>query len=131
MQRKTTIIKSAGWRHIGDKRKYYRSRWEANYSRYLQWLKEQGEIINWEHEPITFWFEGVKRGCVSYLPDFQITNTDSSIEYHEVKGWFDPKSKTKIKRMAKYHPSIKLILITSRCYKKIASVMKRILPDWE
>jgi hypothetical protein len=28
----------AAWREIGGIRKYYRSKWEANYARYLEWL---------------------------------------------------------------------------------------------
>jgi hypothetical protein len=121
----------AGWREIGDKRKYYRSRWEANYARYLEWLKRRGEILSWEHEPETFWFEGIKRGCVSYLPDFKITDKDGTLEYHEVKGWMDPKSKTKIKRMAKYHPDVKLVVIKKSAYKKLESLLSRMITGWE
>lgn len=121
----------AGWRHIGEKEKYYRSRWEANYARYLEFLKSKGEIEHWEHEPETFFFEGIRRGCVSYLPDFKVTNNDGSIEYHEVKGWMDRRSKTKIKRMAKYHPNVTLILIQKKQYEEIRSKLGRALPGWE
>lgn len=120
-----------GWREIGGKRNYYRSRWEANYGMYLQWLKENKQIIEWEHEPETFWFEGIKRGCMSYLPDFRVIESNGSIAYHEVKGWMDDRSKTKIKRMAKYHPNIKLIVIDSKCYKSLAKTMKPIITEWE
>lgn len=88
----------AGWRDIGDKRIYARSAWEANYGRYLEFLKKNGAIKDWEHEPETFWFSGVKRGCVSYLPDFRLLNNDESFEYHEVKGWMDSRSKNKNKK---------------------------------
>jgi hypothetical protein len=121
----------AGWRHIGDEKKYYRSRWEANYARYLQWLKNQKEIIDWQHEPETFWFDGIKRGCMSYLPDFKVTEKNESVVYHEVKGWMDDRSVTKIKRMAKYHPTIKLIVIDSKAYQSIAKTMKLVIKDWE
>ena len=121
----------SGWRHIGEVKKYYRSRWEANYARYLQWLKENGQIARWEHEPETFWFDGIKRGCMSYLPDFRVTENNGKIVYHEVKGWFDDRSKTKISRMAKYHPNISLIVIDGRSYKSIASKVSTIIPGWE
>lgn len=121
----------AGWRVVGGQRVYFRSRWEANYGRYLEWLKSIGNIKGWEHEPETFWFGKVRRGTVSYLPDFRITNNDGSIEYHEVKGWMDARSKTKLKRMAKYYPTVKLVLIDSKCYKKLANQIKACIADWE
>lgn len=120
-----------GWREIGGIRKYYRSKWEANYARYLQWLKERGEIMGWEHEPHTFWFEGIKRGCLSYLPDFRVTENGGSIAYHEVKGWMDDRSKTKIKRMAKYHPSVKLIVVEAKAYASIKKTMQPFIKEWE
>jgi len=121
----------SGWREIGGKRNYYRSRWEANYARYLEWLRELGQILEWEHEPETFWFEGVKRGTVSYLPDFRVTETNGKIVYHEVKGWMDPKSKTKLRRMKKYHPDVSLILIDSKAYRKLAKQVDGIIYGWE
>lgn len=121
----------AAWREIGGYKKYYRSKWEANYARYLEWLKQKGEILDWKHEPDTFWFEGIKRGCMSYLPDFKVTEKYGAIAYHEVKGWMDDRSKTKIKRMAKYHPTVKLIVIDSKAYASIKKIMQPIIKDWE
>ena len=120
-----------GWREIGGINKYYRSRWEANYARYLEWLKKNNQILSWKHEPHTFWFEGIKRGCMSYLPDFEVTELDGKIIFHEVKGWMDDRSKTKIKRMAIYHPDVKLIVIDGKGYKAIEKKIKVLIPDWE
>ncbi len=122
-----TTWKSA-WRTVGGKRAFFRSRWENNYACYLEVLKLGKEILEWEHEPETFWFEKIRRGVRSYLPDFRITNLDGSTEYHEVKGWMDPRSKTKIKRMAKYYPDIKLILIQAPWFKLMK---KNSIPGWE
>lgn len=121
----------AAWREIGGKRRYFRSRWEANYARYLEFLKINGQIKEWLHEPDVFWFEGIKRGCVSYLPDFKITNNNDSIEYHEVKGWMDSRSKTKIKRMAIYHPDVKLVVIAKKEYDEIRKKIGLSLSGWE
>lgn len=121
----------SGWRNIGGKDKYYRSRWEANYARYLEWLKQNGEIKEWEHEPETFWFENIKRGTRSYLPDFRVKEKNGDIEYHEVKGWMDDRSKTKIKRMAKYYPDVKLIIIQKKEYDEIKNKMSRLIDGWE
>lgn len=129
-ERKGCTWKS-GWRNIGGIDKYYRSRWEANYARYLQWLKDQGKILDWLHEPMTFWFEDIKRGSCSYLPDFMVTELDGRRDCHEVKGWMDTRSATKLKRMKKYHPSIKVVLIQAEEYKSIEKTMKHIIEGWE
>ena len=109
---------------------YVRSSWEANYARYLKWLQSIGEIQKWEFEPEEFEFP-LKRGTRFYLPDFKITNNDGSIEYHEIKGWMDKKSATKLKRMAKYHPDVKLILVDKDAYYAIAKQVKNFIPYWE
>lgn len=109
---------------------FFRSRWEANYARFLNLLKSQGEIAGWEYEPDTFWFEKIRRGVRSYTPDFKVTAKDGCY-YVEVKGWMDPKSKTKIKRMAKYHPDIDLRVVDAKAYQEIARKMGRAIPGWE
>lgn len=121
----------SSWREIGGKRCFFRSAWEANYARYLEFLKTNGNISEWEHEPHTFWFSGIKRGCVSYLPDFRITNPSGSQEFHEVKGWMDPRSVTKIARMAKYFPEVKLIIIDSKWFKRNRPQLKGLISGWE
>ena len=121
----------AGWREIGGYRKYYRSRWEANYARYLQWLKERGEIRDWKHEPETFWFEAIKRGVRSYLPDFRVWENNGATPLHEVKGWMDDRSKTTLKRMAKYHPGEKIVVIREKDYNAIARTVGPMIAGWE
>jgi len=118
------------WVNVGGKRFCARSAWEANYSLFLQFQKEHGMIKDWDYEPDTFWFEGIRRGCTSYLPDFRIINVDDSKEYHELKGWMDSKSKTKIKRMAKYHPEIKLVVVDKDRYRQLASKVSFLFPGW-
>lgn len=121
----------AAWHEIGGKRSFYRSRWESNYAYYLEWLKGQGLIKEWEHEPVTFWFEKIKRGVRSYLIDFRVTENDGRQIYHEIKGWMDSRSKTKLKRMAKYYPEVKIIVIDSKGYAAIAAKVSRIVPGWD
>ena len=113
---------------IGDF--YFRSAWEANYARYLNLLISYGKIARWEYEPDTFVFEGETRGAISYLPDFKVWAHDGSFAYHEVKGWMDGRSKTKLKRMKKHYPHVKIIVIGEREYKKI-SEYARLIPGWE
>lgn len=121
----------SGWREIGGKRKYFRSMWESNYARYLEWLKVNGHILDWHHECKVFWFEGIRRGCVSYLPDFKVDELDGSESYHEVKGWMDDRSKTKLKRMAKYYPNVKMVLIDSKQYASLKKTISSVIPGWE
>lgn len=111
-------------------RKFYvRSVWEYNWACYLEFLKQNKEIQEWEHEPDTFWFNKIKRGIRSYLPDFKITKNDGSIVYHEVKGYMDAKSKTKIKRMAKYHPDVELEVIDKKRYNSVKKWSK-VIKGW-
>lgn len=119
------------WREIGGKKIYFRSRWEYNYACYLEWIKSLKTISSWEHEPKTFWFEGIKRGCLSYLPDFRVIWANGREEYHEVKGWMDARSKTKIERMGRYHPEVKLVVIDSKAYKEMKKRISMVVPGWE
>lgn len=121
----------AGWREIGGKRNFYRSRWEANYARWLEWLKQRGEIKDWQHEPETFWFEAIKRGVRSYKPDFRVWENDGTSLLHEVKGYMDARSKTTLKRMAKYHPAEKIMVIREAGYNEIARKVGPFIADWE
>ncbi len=121
----------AGWREVSGRRNYYRSRWEANYARYLDWLRERGEIKDWAHEPETFWFDGIKRGVRSYLPDFRVWENDGSTRLHEVKGWMDARSKTTLKRMSKYHPDETIIVIREKQYNEIARKLSSLIEGWE
>ena len=121
----------AGWRTIGGQRHYFRSRWEANYAHTLQLYLEKGEIKQWEYEPETFWFEGIKRGVCSYKPDFRVTENNGEQIYHEVKGWMDKQSFTKLKRMKLYHPAIKIRVIDGKWFAANASKLRWIIKDWE
>lgn len=107
-----------GWRVIGGKRIYFRSLWEVYFACHLQFLKEKKLIEEWKHESKTFWFENIKRGVRSYLPDFEVSQVDGSRYWVEVKGYMDAKSKTKIKRFNKYYPEEKLVIIDNEWFKK-------------
>lgn len=109
---------------------YVRSRWEANYARYLNWLQTQGNIRAWAYEPETFVFEAIKRGTRTYTPDFKVIENDGRVVYHEVKGWMDQKSQTRLKRMAKYYPDIPVVVIDKPIYQAIGQ-WRRLIPGWE
>lgn len=121
----------AEWVEIGGQRFFARSQWEANYAHYLEFQKLQGLIKSWEHEPHTFWFEGIRRGCCSYLPDFRVVYPSARVEFHEVKGWMDARSITKIKRMAKYFPHVALIVRDASWYRANRFNLSRIVKGWK
>lgn len=118
-----------GWREIGERRIFFRSKWEANYARYLEWLREKHQILAWEYEPRTFWFDHIKRGSRSYTPDFRVVFPDRE-EWHEVKGWMDPKSKTKLARFGRCYPKEKLVLVERETMKALAAQVGRMC-GWE
>lgn len=89
----------------------YRSGWEADFARILTVHR-----IPFQFEPTTYTFP-IKRGTKTYTPDFYLPNTD---EFIEIKGWFDDKSRIKLKRWSKYYPDefSKLYVILSKYSKK-------------
>jgi len=105
---------------------FFRSKWEANYALYLDFLVQQKEIKDWEYEADVFVFDKIQFGTRSYRPDFKVFNNDGTFEYHEVKGYMDGKSKTKLRRMLKYYPEVKLILVNSKFYNDIKKKVGKI-----
>jgi len=94
-----------------------RSKCEATFAKLLEMLRGAERIIAASYEPRTFWFEGVRRGTVSYLPDFWAKWDDGEEVVYECKSSAtDLKAKdiTKYKRMAKYFPEVTLVLVLPR-----------------
>lgn len=120
----------AAWRDVGAQRCYFRSRWEANYARHLEALREAGHVIAWEHEPRAFAFAGLESGPVSYLPDFRVVLASGQTEWHEVKGWMDDRSRQAIALMAQQYPAERLVVIDGKQYRQIEAASKH-LPGWE
>jgi hypothetical protein len=120
---------NAGWWTDGTKFYYMRSYWEANYAHYLNFLIKQGVVESWTYEEDVFWFMQIKRGVRSYKPDFKVMYSDGRLEYHEVKGYYDKRSKTKIARMKKYYPSVKVVLIDRKKYKAVTK-LSGMIPRW-
>jgi len=82
---------------------YVRSRWEANICRYYNFVG-----IKWIYETKTFFFNDsplikkkIKKGTLSYTPDFYLPTDDLWIE---IKGYFRSRDFTRLKRFKKYYP---------------------------
>ena len=114
---------------------FFRSNYEANYARYLNFIMSSdanNNIVKWEFEPDTFEFHKIKKGTRFYTPDFKIFLNDGHIEYHEVKGWDYPRGITARKRFAKYYPHLKLLVIDSEFFKDVKRKgIDRLIPNWE
>lgn len=121
-----------GWREIGGARIYCRSRHEANYARYLEFLKGQGQVVSWQHEPKTFQFKR-RNGTTTYKPDFLVTWSDGRQEWIEVKGYLDKKSKTKIERFKKEYGESEppLRIVWSRDVKSLGQSLAGLIEGWE
>jgi len=112
---------------------YFRSRWEANYARYLNYLINNDEpIIKWEYEPQRFIFDQVKSKPFFYTPDFCIFFADDHIEYHEVKGWDYSNGQIARKRFAQYFPHLTLVLINQSWFNSITQQgIDKLIDNWE
>ena len=107
---------------------FFRSGWEANIFRLLKLDKN---ITHIEYEPMdfTFWQFGVKKGTISYTPDFRIYFQDGTYQWIEVKGgWLKQTDKTKIRRFKKYYPEEfdKLVVVTAGPTSKTALFFKEL-----
>lgn len=110
---------------------YFRSGWEANYARYLNFLLQQRQILAWAYEPRCFVFEGVTRGPFTYTPDFCVTELDGHEVWHEIKGWMTSKSKSTLKRMAKHYPEITIRLVDETVYRALSRQCRGLIASWE
>ena len=131
MQRSDNSYSLKAWLDFGNGKKYYfRSSWERNYARYLQWLKNSKKIKEWAYEPKRFMFPE-KRGNNSYLPDFLVTENDNSKHWVEIKGYMDKSSEVKLNRFRKYYPDEYIMLIDKDIYRKLSSQLKNLIEGWE
>ncbi len=122
------IAKGGKRKDLGDA--YYRSSWESNYARYLAFLVKHGKILAWEYEPTIFYFPGVKRNPISYTPDFKVVYPNGEYQWHEIKGWMDSSSRSKLKRMAQFYPAETITVIDRAAYEAIAK-WARLIGGWE
>ena len=117
--------------HRDDIGIFVRSSWEANYARYLNFLKQRGEVISWSYEPKRFYFNNIKRGTRSYLPDFKVLYSDGRQVWEEVKSYWTQVAKTAVKRFRKYYPEETLVIIDKDRYREIEAEFSSQIPKWE
>lgn len=131
-QMRTKYSRCRGGRRADLGETYFRSAWEANYARFLNWRVTRGDFVRWEYEARTFVFEAIKRGTRAYTPDFKVLKGDGSHEWHEVKGWMDQKSRTRLARMKKYYPEEKIVLVDEGWFRSARkNGIADSIPGWE
>lgn len=112
----------------------YRSSWERNIARLFRWLG-----VASSYEPVRFHFPGSGRQY-SYLPDWRLRGVAVDVgDMHypsvfiELKGYYDLKSKRKIRNMAKHYgpKGVMVLVITEDLYKRIEADYCECVPGWE
>lgn len=91
----------------------FKSKLEANWALYLQFLKDAQEIIDWEYEPERLVFEGETQNPRTWTPDFYVYELDGSETIHECKGPMFPMVNSKARNCkARWDNKIWLIFAT-------------------
>lgn len=107
----------------------FRSGWEENWAYYLEWLKENKQIHDWEYESERYFFDKKEGNIIirlgSYLPDFIVWDTPDKFHIDELKG--KSQGMRKIQRMKKYYPNIKINLIQAKEYNEIKRKVGKML----
>lgn len=97
---------------------YFRSAWEANYARILNYLS-----MAWEFEPETFDVGESE----TYTPDFKLA--DGS--FVEIKGWWTEIGKRKVELFRQRYPQMKLQIIGRPEYTALYKQYGSIITHWE
>ena len=84
---------------------------EQAYAHHLDWLKSEGEVLEYRFESVTLRLAKRTR----YTPDFMLIMDDGTIELHEVKGFWRDDARVKIKVAAEMYPMFRFVAV-----KKIA-----------
>jgi len=103
---------------VGGKTFTIKSSWEYDVALYLEFLKSNGLISDWQYEPTRFVFKYNTLGVRTYKPDFGVTR-GNRVYYLEVKGWPDKKYIIKRELMAEEYPDVKMLYILKDQYHAI------------
>lgn len=118
--RKTPLNNKMGYRE--DLHQYFRSKFEANYARFLKWFGVQYE---YETDKCVFKLSnGRNYICDFYLPEIE--------QYIEIKGWLKDKAKEKLELFQKeYVVKWRMITQKSEEWKQITKDYGKLILNWE
>lgn len=128
-----------------DLKREYRSSWEANIHRLLNWMKQEGIPFTGKHvsyETVYVEFNVRRGGPMGYHPDFVlylsspivIGNRKYSKAHIEISGFRDRKKIEKMKRLKEDYGDkngIISIEIVSEVYYMLEDSYSAIVPNWE
>ena len=100
---------------------FFRSRWEANFARILNYWK-----IPWEYEPVRF-----DLGDCTYLPDFKVHDPEAGDYFVEIKGMFEELDKKKFKLFSEKYPEVRLQIIEGNQYRDLQKEFSNKIENWE
>lgn len=103
--------------HRDDISLYVRSRWEANFARYLKHTNQ-----DFEYEKHSF----VLSDGRTYTPDFKVGN-----KFYEVKGWWTAAAKEKFEIFKETYPEVEVQIIDEIGYGLIQERYASSIPTWE
>jgi transposase-like protein/AraC-like DNA-binding protein len=118
--RKSQEFRGNGGHRADLNNQYFRSNWEANFARILEYNN-----IKYEYEKHRFFLESMQR---YYVPDFYLPDTDTWIE---IKGYWIEDAKDKFEFFKKENPDKNIKLIDKKPYKELEEKYKKILANWE
>ena len=89
----------------------YHSKKEANYAFELDCLIQTGEVKGVERQ-VRMPLHAVGGQQIGYyIVDFKVTRNDDSVYYVEVKGFWTPLAKWKVKHFELEYPELELIIV--------------------
>lgn len=89
-----------GKARVAPKRDGSMNRLEAQYADTLEVQRQMGLLVRFDFEP-----EKLRlANRTFYTPDFRVIRSDGTVEFHEVKGFWEDDARVKIKVAAEQHP---------------------------
>lgn len=93
---------------IGGINYNFDSLFEMRWAKYLQFLKEHGQIQGWKFHPVRwdFWRFNYRNKPHEYTPDFQVTEMDGAEIFQETKGYIETRDISRMRRAAKHYDAV-------------------------
>ncbi len=113
MARKPTKRRGA-WVKVHREWRYghhFASHAELVYADELELRLKAGKIAGWNYEPQVFRLDVNGFHVCKYTPDFIINHNDGSDEIVEVKGWWRPDAKLRVKLFQALYPRYKFTVV--------------------
>ncbi len=85
--------------------------WESEFSKLVENLKAVNSILDWRYEPLRLLIATGKKRAY-YKPDFMSISIGERVTFYEVKGFWKPDSRLRIKVAAGLYPFFDFVGVT-------------------